>query len=185
MSRNRSDDSDEETLASGNDSSSFSSESDAETSNFDDKDIDLSSTDYFEKLYDSLFKALDCVDQNTQNDMNQLAFDFSSCSTSSNSSVSSDLTYLDEIESFFNTNDTFLQTPTSDIVLYDQHHNDFGSTVERNKIFVGCIPLHIDGSSLGSFFNSIGYLDVVRVDGPKFTVNTLIRKDLLLKELSD
>ncbi len=185
MSRNRSDDSDEETLTRGNDSSSFSSESDAETSNFDDKDIDLSSTDYFEQLYNNLFEALDCVDQNTQIDMSQLAFDFSSCSTSSSSSVSSDLTYLDEIESFFNMNDTFLQTPTSDIVPYDQHHNDFGSTVERNKIFVGYIPLHINGSSLGSFFNRIGYLDVVRVDGPKFTVNTLIRKELPLKELYD
>ncbi|CAF3658651.1 unnamed protein product [Rotaria socialis] len=175
-SRNRSDNSDEETLTSGSDGSSFSSQSDTETPSSDDKDTDLSSTNYFEQLYDNLFEALDCIDQNDQIDKSQLAFDVSSYSTSSRSSVSSDFTYLDEVESFFNTNDTFAQTSTSDIMLFDQHHNDFGSTAARNKIFVGCIPLHIDESSLRSFFNRIGYLDLVHVNGPKFKVSTWNRR---------
>ncbi|CAM4955855.1 unnamed protein product [Rotaria socialis] len=171
--QNRSDNSDEETLTSGSDGSSFSSQSDTETPSSDDKDTDLSSTNYFEQLYDNLFEALDCIDQNDQIDKSQLAFDVSSYSTSSRSSVSSDFTYLDEVESFFNTNDTFVQTSTSGIMLFDQHHNDFGSTAARNKIFVGCIPLHIDESSLRSFFNRIGYLDLVHVNGPKFKNNRL------------
>ncbi|CAF4515525.1 unnamed protein product, partial [Rotaria magnacalcarata] len=76
-SQNRSDNSDEETLASESDGSSFSSQSDTETSSSDDKNIDLSSTNYFEQLYENLFEAFDCIDQNVQIDNSRLAFDVS------------------------------------------------------------------------------------------------------------
>ena len=150
------------------------SESGIQKQTFHDENITLSSTDYFNALQIKLFIARGCHDTNIQTDGYPLAFDLSSSSTPSRSSALSGVKDCDEIESFLTCSDTFLAMQISDVVQLSQSFDELDSEVEKVKIFVDRIPSRVNGSLLTSFFHGLGYLDVVRIDGPKLKVNIRI-----------
>jgi hypothetical protein len=174
---------DDETVTSETDNDNFSTESDIDKSDVDNGEYDFNCIDHFEQLYNDLFQSYKYSINDSQNDKIRFAFDSSSRSSSSRSSVSSDSIYLDDIESFFNIDETFLQQPTSAIVISEENRNEFGLSVGRNKIFVGCISSNISADYLKSFFDQLGYSPIADVYGPIFTVSSFNQGDSCAKTM--
>ncbi|UJR11158.1 hypothetical protein I4U23_015339 [Adineta vaga] len=147
------------------DSSSHASTVEESDSDADDKDeYDLSCDDRFEQLYKGLFQSFQRSTSDLSND--KIQFDFNS---SSRSSLSSESLYLDEIESFFNDDDTSLSTLTSAIMITEENANLFEPPIQNNKIFVGSIPKNTTEYSLKLFFNQLGYTHITDIHGPIYT----------------